>query len=70
MSAQDRIVPPIGYRLEGVVGRSGFGITDRVRDLDLNQAVAIKEYPPRAMALRARGETVDPLNGTEQTVKP
>lgn len=40
------------YRLEGVLGQGGFGITYLARDLKLNTLVAIKEYLPLDMVLR------------------
>jgi len=49
---------PVGYRLhdfviEGLVGIGGYSIVYLVRDTRLERQVAIKEYMPAALALRA-----------------
>jgi len=41
------------YRLEQVLGAGGFGITYLARDTNLDKAVAIKEYLPGELAMRA-----------------
>ncbi len=41
------------YRVEQVLGAGGFGITYRARDTNLDKDVAIKEYLPGELALRA-----------------
>jgi serine/threonine protein kinase len=52
---------PVGYwlgnfRIDGVLGRGGFGVTYRAWADDLQEPVAIKEYYPSDIALRRPGE--------------
>jgi serine/threonine protein kinase len=49
------------YRLEQVLGTGGFGITYLARDTHLDKQVAIKEYLPSSLAVRAADGTVRPL---------
>ena len=68
---QHRNALPAGYRLENfrlesVLGHGGFGITYRAVDEDLQQAVAIKEYLPREVALRDRDSTVVPVSESDR----
>ena len=56
---------PIGtrigrYRIEAVLGQGAFGITYRAHDLQLERAVAVKEYLPALLATRLDGLTVLP----------
>lgn len=53
------------YRLEGVLGAGGFGITYLARDTHLEKQVAIKEYLPTDLAMRALDGSVVPV-ATEQ----
>jgi serine/threonine protein kinase len=43
-----------GYRIEQELGAGGFGITYKATELLIGRSVAIKEYLPPAVALRAR----------------
>lgn len=48
------------YRVIGVVGQGGFGITYLARDTQLGREVAIKEYLPELFALRGEDGVVLP----------
>ena len=52
------------YRLDGVLGSGGFGITYYARDTHLNKAVAIKEYLPNESAMRYEDTTVAPRSSS------
>lgn len=63
MSEHDQALPQgtrLGdYRLDGVIGHGGFGITYRAFDTQLAKFVAIKEYLPGEFAMRrADGQVV------------
>lgn len=47
-----------GYRIEGLLGKGGFGMTYLARDVDLDMAVAIKEMLPDGIATRVGGSRV------------
>ena len=49
------------YRLEGVLGAGGFGITYLAQDTHLQKRVAIKEYLPTDLAIRALDGSVVPV---------
>jgi serine/threonine protein kinase len=53
------------YRIDGVLGQGGFGITYRATDTALNRAIAIKEYLPSDVAIRIDGSTVIPRSRTD-----
>ncbi len=48
------------YRIDGVLGQGGFGITYLATDANLSARVAIKEYLPEEIAFRKAGKTVSP----------
>ena len=45
-----------GYRIEGLLGTGGFGLTYRATEIELGRLVAIKEYLPNGIAGREAGE--------------
>src|SRR5919109_114228 len=56
---------PVGYalheyRIEKVLGVGGFGLTYLALDSNLNLRVAVKEYLPAEIALRAADHTIGP----------
>ncbi|MCP5145966.1 MAG: serine/threonine protein kinase [Gammaproteobacteria bacterium] len=54
------------YRLERLLGAGGFGITYLGVDTHLNKPVAIKEYLPNELAVRADGTTVLPKSDADK----
>jgi len=50
------------YRIESILGAGGFGITYLARDTLLEKEVAIKEYLPVDLALRALDGSIVPVN--------
>ena len=58
------------YRLESVLGAGGFGMTYLAHDTNLELKVAIKEYLPVELALRALDGCIVPVStGTEYNYK-
>ena len=55
------------YRIEQVLGAGGFGITYRARDTNLDKDVALKEYLPGQLALRAPDGMVVPQGTTHES---
>ena len=49
------------YRIDGVLGEGGFGITYLATDVHLNANVAIKEYLPQDIVFRASDGVVSPM---------
>jgi serine/threonine protein kinase len=54
------------YRLTSVLGAGGFGITYLAHDTNLQKDVAIKEYLPGSVAVRAADQTVRPTSAAQQ----
>lgn len=48
------------YRIDGVLGEGGFGITYLATDVHLDTAVAIKEYLPQDIVFRSSDGSVSP----------
>ena len=53
------------YRIEGVLGQGGFGITYLATDTMLNRRVAVKEFYPRLFAVRDGTLTIRPSGSQE-----
>ena len=53
------------YRIDGVLGQGGFGITYLAHDTNLDQSVAIKEYLPVECAMRVNDYTVAPRTDSQ-----
>jgi serine/threonine protein kinase/HAMP domain-containing protein len=49
------------YRIDGVLGEGGFGITYLATDVHLNAPVAIKEFLPQDIVFRAADGSVSPM---------
>jgi hypothetical protein len=65
VQGKDFVALPIGttvgrYTIAAVLGRGGFGITYRARDVERDLDVALKEYLPSALSVRQDGITVLP----------
>jgi len=50
------------YRIEAILGSGGFGVTYAATDIDLDKAVAIKEYFPSAFATRSSTNFIAPTS--------
>ena len=54
------------YKIEEILGHGGFGITYLAHDINLDQAVAIKEYFPKDIAVRHNDLSVQPISDKHQ----
>lgn len=54
------------YRIDGLLGQGGFGITYLATDVNLNTAFAVKEYLPTDFAYRASDRSVVPRTAEDQ----
>ena len=50
------------YQIEKVLGQGAFGITYLARDVNLDREVAIKEYMPTQLCMRAEDLSIQPLS--------
>ncbi len=58
------------YRLESILGAGGFGMTYLAHDTNIEKKVAIKEYLPVELAVRALDGSIVPINtGSEYNYK-
>lgn len=55
------------FRIDALLGSGGFGITYRATDTFLDEVVAIKEFLPDGLAVRASNETVRVKSSRDQT---
>ena len=54
-----------GYRIDGVLGAGGFGVTYRATEVALDRTVAIKEFLPGGIVMRDTARvTVHPVGAT------
>ena len=53
------------YMIGGVIGKGGFGITYLAYDLKLDARLAVKEYYPMGLAVRAPGSTLVSISNEE-----
>ena len=70
MSQDHAYALPLGYmleeyRIEGMLGSGGFGMTYLAHDMHLDKRVAVKEYLPNDFAVRYAERTVGPKSSAE-----
>jgi len=53
-----------GYRIDGILGTGGFGITYRACELAIDRALAIKEYLPAGIAMRDQSSSAVHASGS------
>ena len=54
------------YQIERVLGHGAFGITYLAHDINLDRQVAIKEYMPSSLCMRADDLSIQPLSDKHQ----
>jgi serine/threonine protein kinase len=53
-----------GYRIDGILGTGGFGITYRASEVAIDRALAIKEYLPAGIAMRDQSTSAVHASGS------
>ena len=53
------------YKIEQIIGQGAFGITYLAEDVNLDRKVAIKEYMPAQLAIRAEDQSAQPVSKQE-----
>ncbi len=53
-----------GYRIDGILGTGGFGITYRANELAIDRPLAIKEYLPAGIAMRDQSSSAVHASGS------
>ena len=53
------------YKIDQIIGQGAFGITYLAEDVNLDRKVAIKEYMPAQLAIRAEDHSAQPVSADE-----